>query len=728
MVDELIHVHDQFYIVSSSARLDDRTRVLKHGDTFAVFDRFGDIEAPGPPELGIYHQDTRFLSRLTLRLGNKRPLLLSSTVKDDNALLTVDLTNLDVPYNDEVIVPRGTLHMFRSKLLWEAACYDRLRVHNYGRSSIDLLFEIEFDADYADLFEVRGVTRAQRGRRFPTGFNNGVLEFAYEGLDRQLRRTSVRVDPVPEGLVGGRAHYRLQLPPGGYANYEFVIRCELDESPARSKRNQPVLHYDDVASEAAAALRAAKVDEPEIFTANEQFNDWLNRSVADLHMMRTETKYGPYPYAGVPWFSTVFGRDGIISALQCLWFDPAIARGVLSYLAATQAEKENTEQDAQPGKILHETRAGEMAHLGEVPFGRYYGSVDATPLFAVLAGAYYERTGDHQFVTSLWPHIERALFWIDNFGDADADGFVEYYRQSHRGLVNQGWKDSQDAIFHEDGSLAEGPIALSEVQGYVYAAKHTAAALARTLGKATLAEQLEAQAEKLRQAFEEKFWCDRLGIYGLALDGNKQLCRVRASNAGHCLFTGIANAERAARVGSRLTEEPFFSGWGVRTVAAGEARYNPMSYHNGSIWPHDNALIAAGCARYGLKREAATILGGLFDASLFLDLHRLPELFCGFPRRAGESPTLYPVSCSPQTWASCSVFFVLQACLGIRIHDARQELVLANPYLPQFLPEVEIKRLRVGDGSIDLRLSKHESDVAIDVLRRDGEVNLLVVK
>ncbi|HEY6205940.1 MAG TPA: amylo-alpha-1,6-glucosidase [Chthoniobacterales bacterium] len=728
MTDELIRVHDQFYIVSTSARLDDRTRVLKHGDTFAVFDRYGDIESPGPPELGIYHQDTRFLSRLTLRLGNKRPMLLSSTVKEDNALLTVDLTNLDVPHNDQVIVPRGTLHIFRAKLLRDAACYDRLRVHNYGRASIDLLFEIEFDADYADLFEVRGVTRAKRGRRFPVEFNHGALKFAYEGLDRQLRRTSIELDPAPAGLVGGRAHYRLELPPGGYATYQFVIRCELEDAASRVRSNRIALSYDDVAGEAAVELRNARLAEPEIFTANEQFNDWVNRSIADLHMMRTETEYGPYPYAGVPWFSTVFGRDGIISALECLWFNPNIARGVLSYLAATQAEKENAEQDSQPGKILHERRGGEMAHLGEVPFGRYYGSVDATPLFVMLAGAYHERSGDDQFIESIWPNVERALLWIDKFGDVDGDGFVEYSRRSPRGLVNQGWKDSQDAIFHEDGELAEPPIALSEVQGYVFAAKRAAAALAQTLQKKSFAEQLMHEAEQLRRAFEKNFWCDRLGLYGLALDGNKRLCRVRTSNAGHSLFTGIASEERASRVAAVLIAEPFFSGWGVRTVAGGEARYNPMSYHNGSIWPHDNALIAAGCARYGLKRQAAKILTGLFDASLFFDLHRLPELFCGFPRRPGESPTLYPVACSPQTWASCAVFPLLQACLGLVIRDRSEEVVFTGPYLPEFLPEVRIRRLRVGHGSVDLVLTRRQTDVAVDVLRREGEVNVHVTR
>jgi glycogen debranching enzyme len=728
MTDELIRVHDQFYIVSTSARLDDRTRVLKHGDTFAVFDRFGDIEAPGPPELGIYHQDTRFLSRLTLRLAKKRPLLLSSTTKDDNALLTVDLTNLDVAQNDEVVVPRGTLHIFRSKLLWEAACYDRLRVHNYGRSSVDLLFEIEFDADYADLFEVRGLTRAKRGRRFPVELNDGALQFGYEGLDGQVRGTSIRLEPLPDGLVGGRAHYRLELPPGGYATYQFVIQCELDDPRTRSAGNGAVLAYDDVAGQSAAALRAARGTEPEIFTANEQFNDWLNRSIADLHMMRTETEYGSYPYAGVPWFSTVFGRDGIISALECLWFDPNIARGVLSYLAATQATKENPEQDAQPGKILHEKRGGEMAHLGEIPFGRYYGSVDATPLFVMLAGAYHERTGDEQFLESIWPNVERALNWIDKFGDVDADGFVEYARRAQHGLVNQGWKDSQDAIFHDNGELAEQPIALSEVQGYVFAAKIAAARLADSLRNQILAERLRAEAERMRLQFEETFWCDRLGLYGLALDGQKKLCRVRSSNAGHCLFTGIASEDRAKRVAASLTNEPFFSGWGVRTVAAGESRYNPMSYHNGSIWPHDNALIAAGFARYGLRRDAAKILAGLFDSSLFFDLHRLPELFCGFPRRPGESPTLYPVSCSPQTWASCAVFLVLQACLGFEIYDRKQEIIFTKPYLPEFLPEVQIKRIRVGGGSIDLALTRQDTAVAVDVLRRDGDVNVVVLK
>lgn len=430
----------------------------------------------------------------------------------------------------------------------------------------------------------------------------------------------------------------------------------------------------------------------------------------------------------MPWFSTVFGRDGIITALESLWFNPTLARGVLQYLAATQATAEVPEQDAQPGKVVHEIRSGEMATLGEVPFARYYGSVDATPLFVMLAGAYHERTGDCEFSQFIWPHVVRALEWIDRYGDVDGDGFVEYSRRSARGLLHQGWKDSHDAVFHEDGTLAQPPIALCEVQGYVYAAKRAAATLAATLGDGARARELAAQAQALKRRFEEAFWCEDLGTYALALDGAKRPCRVRTSNAGHCLFTGIAHSGRAGRVAETLLAGASFTGWGIRTVAESEARYNPMSYHNGSVWPHDNALIAAGLARYCLKHEAMKILTGLFDASLFFELHRLPELFCGFPRRPGEGPTLYPVSCAPQSWASGTVFLVLQACIGLHIDGAGGKLVFSAPLLPAFLEEVRIKRLRVGRGTVDVRLTRHDDDVGINVLRREGEVSVLVAK
>ena len=725
MAREVIRVRNEFYIRSSSPRVDVRTRVLKQGDTFAVFDRFGDIETFGTGELGLYYQDTRFLSRLTLRLGKDRPLLLSSNVREDNAVMAVDATNPDAWRNGELVIPRGTVHVFRSKILWEKTCHERLRIHNYGRGAVDVLLSIEFDADFADIFELRGMSRERRGQRLETQVKPESVVLGYEGLDGRVRRTRIVFDPLPTRLTESAASFRTQLEAGEEATYRCAIACEVDgDSPI-----EITPCYEKVVQEASNSVERERAQEAQIFTANEQFNDWLNRSLADLHMMRTQTSYGPYPYAGVPWFSTVFGRDGIITALQCLTFDPSIARGVLAYLAATQADSENPEQDAQPGKVLHEMRSDEMATLGEIPFKRYYGTIDATPLFVMLAGAYYQRTGDRGLIESIWSNVERALEWIDRHGDSDGDGFIEYARKSKHGLVHQGWKDSHDAIFHRDGAAAEAPIALCEVQGYVYAAKTAASELAKSLGDITRSRELAKQAETLRNQFENAFWCEDISTYALALDGRKQACHVRTSNAGHCLFSGIASQEHARLVASTLIDETSFSGWGIRTVASDEARYNPMSYHNGSVWPHDNSLIAAGLARYGFKGSAAVILAGLLDASLFLDLHRLPELFCGFPRRPGESPTLYPVACAPQAWASGAVFLLLEACLGLSIVAPEQRLVFSKPVLPPFLRQVSIRDLKVGDARTDLLLTRHdEGDVGVNVLRREGALEVVVLK
>lgn len=720
---EIIRVKDQYYILATSSLADDRTRVLKQGETFAVFDRYGDIHPLGLGEQGIYHQGMRHLSRLALRLQGSRPLLLSSTVREDNVLLAVDLANPDLSVDDEVAIPRGTLHIHRSKFLWQGVCHERLVVRNYGLFPVEISLELEFEADFADVFEVRGVRRARRGERWAEVAGRSRVVLNYDGLDGARRCTTLECSPPPSELSGGQMRFPLHLPPRGEAGLELTIACEAPGAvPPR------VISYQAAYGEARETLMAARAQECRIYTTNEQFNDWLNRSLADLHMMITPTPQGPYPYAGVPWFNAPFGRDGIITALEYLWVNPTLAKGVLAYLASTQAKELSPERDAEPGKILHEARFGEMAALGEVPFGRYYGSVDATPLFVMLAGAYYERTGDLAFIEAIWPNIELALEWIDRYGDLDGDGFVEYARRSPRGLVHQGWKDSADSVFHADGSLAEGPIALCEVQAYVYAAKRRAAWLAEVLGRPEQASRLWQEAERLRERFEEAFWCEELGTYALALDGRKRPCRVRTSNAGHCLLAGIASPERARRTAETLLSEECFSGWGIRTVAASEARYNPMSYHNGSVWPHDNALIAYGMSCYDLKHHALRVMAGLFDATLFLELSRLPELFCGFGRRPGEGPTLYPVACNPQAWASAAVFLLLQACLGLSIDAPQGQIRFCRPLLPEFLQGVRIENLRVGRASVDLFLQRQPQGVGIEVLRREGDVEIVAIK
>jgi glycogen debranching enzyme len=714
---------DPYYIVAPAPLAGERDRVLKQGDTFAVLDHHGDVRPVGMKEQGLFHEGTRFLSCLILRLGRGEPLFLSSTVKEDNALLAVDLTNPDIREGDVVVVPRGTVHVFRGVFLWEGVCYQRIRVRNYGAARVEVSFSLRFDSDFADIFEVRGSERARRGRALPPLAAGGTVVLGYEGLDGVTRRTRLTFSPAPVRLTAAEAHFTAALDPQQEAAFHLTVACEPGGAPPPQPRN-----YDEELERATAVLAAAKANSADVYTSNEQFNDWVNRSLADLAMMVTRTPHGLYPYAGVPWFSTPFGRDGIITALQTLWVNPDVARGVLTYLAATQADATVPGQDAEPGKILHETRRGEMAALGEIPFGRYYGSVDSTPLFVLLAGAYYERTADRAFAEAIWPSVVRALRWIDESGDRDGDGFVEYHRATPEGLAQQGWKDSQDSVFHADGSLAQGPIALCEVQGYVYAAKRGAARLAVALGAADAADELDRQAETLRKRFEAAFWCEELGTYALALDGAKRPCRVRTSNPGHCLFAGIVAPERARRVAEGLLDSRSFSGWGVRTVAEGEARYNPMSYHNGSIWPHDNALIGAGLASYRLKEEAARILGGMFDASLFVDLHRMPELFGGFRRRPGEGPTLYPVACSPQAWAAGAVFHLIQACLGLRIEAATGRVYLRHPLLPSFLEEVRIRGIRVGAGSVDLRFSRHPGDVGVTVLARTGDIEVVTVK
>jgi len=716
----LEHEHD---VQADMSLTDGRRRVLKQGETFAIFDRIGDLAAEVSNEQGLYHEGTRFLSTLKLRIDGGRPLLLGSSVKDDNVLLAVDLTNPVLPREEGEPIRHGTLHLFRGTFLWGGICYQRNRFYNYGRSPIDAILSVELGADFVDLFEVRGETRERRGEILDPEVTSQYVMLGYRGLDDVERHTRLSFSPRPDAVSETAVHYEVHLEPRESKEFYVQIGCEIEQ------QSTDALPHPTAYKRALADKEELSQQHCDIYTSNEQFNDWLGQSRADLHMMLTRTGEEEwYPYAGVPWFSTPFGRDGLITALECLWNMPFIARGVLQFLARTQATGEEAARDAEPGKILHEMRRGEMAALGEIPFGRYYGTVDATPLFVMLAGAYYQRTGDLELIRDLWPNVERALHWIDSYGDSDGDGFVEYARKSPTGLRNQGWKDSSDAIFRADGSLVDGQVALCEVQGYVYAAKQHASRLARTLGKDAMADRLNREAQELKKKFEQAFWCEEIDTYALALDEENEPCAVRSSNAGHALFTGIASEEHAARVAETLFDEPSFCNWGIRTIAHTESRYNPMSYHNGSIWPHDNAIIASGLAAYGFKLETLDLLTAFFDASLFVDLRRLPELFCGFRRRPGKGPILYPVACIPQSWAAGATFMLLQSCLGLSINAPEREISFHYPLLPPSIEEIQIENLRVGDARVNLLLQRHGRDVGVTILEREGDVTVAVKK
>src|ERR1700761_5225078 len=716
---EVVQQEAPFYIPMTGPAARPR-RSLKDDDTFIVLDSHGDIGASAGGPDGLFNSDTRYLARLELALNDVQPLLLGSNLRDDNSSLTVDLTSPDIYRDGRIELQKDVLHIVRSIFLWRGTFYQRIGLQNHGEDTASFDLTLQFDNDFADLFEVRGEKRKRRGLATSELLGPTEVQFDYVGLDHTSRSTTLHFDPKPTSLSVNTASYHFELEPQQTSSLFVAVSCNRPDGA------KPVHFFRDLLAH-RRETRAFAAGATTIETSNSIFNEVLCQSMADLNMLMTDTAQGRYPYAGIPWYSTTFGRDGLITAMQMLWIDPRVARGVLKRLAHYQATSVDPLNDAAPGKILHEMRGGEMAALREVPFAQYYGSVDSTPLFVLLAGLYVERTGDDETLAGLWPSIEAALRWMDGAGDPDRDGFVEYQRASEQGLANQGWKDSFDAIFHADGKLAEGFIALAEVQGYVFAGKQLAARCATRLGKHDRAKQLEAEAKQLAERFEEAFWCEDIATYALALDGAKKPCRVRTSNAGQLLFSGMIRADRARLVAADLMRPDFFTGWGIRTVARGEARYNPMSYHDGSIWPHDNALIALGLARYDLKHPVEQVFKALFDAATYMDLRRLPELFCGFRREKGRGATLLPVACAPQAWASATPFTLLEAALGLEFDADHGEIRLRNPRLPAFLNEVVLRDLRLGASSADLRLRRHGDEVSLEVMKTRGKIQVSIV-
>jgi glycogen debranching enzyme len=668
---------------------------LKHDYTFLVADSLGDVRGGVD---GLFRNDTRVLSRFRLTIGGAPPALLGSGVSEDNVFFHANVTNRPLPQLGNHATPEGVIHIERSRFLWEERLFERWTLTNYGERPAPAPLSIAFGADFADIFEVRGHRRPARGRLLPPDIGADHIRFRYEGLDRVTRISSIAFGRAPDLIDAEHAEFRLLL----QQRTRDVLYLEIGADPAPAPGEE---RFRNAAARARVCMRNKRRRGASLRTSGRLFNLWIDKSRADLALLETDMPTGPYPFAGIPWFSTPFGRDAIVTALQTLWLDPARARGVLSFLAKNQAREMSTFADSAPGKIMHETRKGEMAALGEVPFARYYGGVDATPLFVMLAGAYARRTADLAFIEELWPSLLAAMDWIEGPADSNQDGFVDYARGETTGLVNQGWKDSVDSIFHADGRLPRGPIALLEVQGYVYAARRVMAELAARRGEPALQKRWRQRAEEIRAAVEERFWMPQSKFYALALDGDGELCRVPASNAGHLLYTGLPSTSRAAHVTAQLLSATFDTGWGVRTVCDRAARFNPMSYHNGSVWPHDTGLCAAGLARYGDRVGIRHLLNETFDAAHHFGM-RLPELLCGFARAAGEPPVGYPVACLPQAWSSGAMFMMLQAGLGLDIDAFRREIVIDRPELPSEIERLEVRGLRVGDEIVNLQFQR----------------------
>ncbi len=674
--------------------------VLKQGDAFLVADPTGDV-AGGDD--GFFHNDTRILSLFRLELAGRAPWVLGAAVSRDNVFFTATLTNFPLPPLGGAATPEGVIHIERKRLIWDNRLYERLHFTNFSTAPASVPVSITIGADYRDMFEVRGQHRPARGRLYAPTTGRASITLQYEGLDSVCRTSVIAFSEQPLEINGQGADFLIDIPQAGDVALYIEVGLDAASAPSRAR-------FRAAAAQALMAARRTRLRSARLRTRSRLFDEWIERSQADLALLTTELPTGPYPYAGIPWFSTPFGRDAIITCLQTLWLNPALARGVLNYLAHNQAHETSRFRDSAPGKIMHETRKGEMAALSELPFGKYYGGVDTTPLFVVLACEYAARTGDHAFITELWPALRAAMDWIESSDNCDADGFLSYERAAATGLANQGWKDSQDSISHADGTLAEGRIALVEVQGYVFAALRGMSRLAIQMGDDPLAEKWAARAERLRQAVETHFWMEEEGFYGLALDGQRKLCRVRASNPGHLLFCGLPAPDRARRVASGLIGAPFRTGWGIRTLASEAVRFNPMSYHNGSVWPHDTGLCAAGIAAYGQRADAVELLANMFESAVQFNM-RLPELFCGFPRAAGEPPIPYPVACLPQAWAAGAIFMMLQACLGLRVDGERGVIQIDRPYLPEGVDCLTIRRILVGTEHVDLTFERIGSRV-----------------
>jgi glycogen debranching enzyme len=695
--------------------------VLKDGALFLCARTDGDVAPAQISGEGFYANDTRHLSELRLQVGDASPVPLSHAASEDRAVL--DATNATLRSGSRPDIPQLSLSITRELMVAAGRLYHTVQAHNFLGEPVSTTISLALAADFADMFEVRGaIPRTTRGHALAPRESERGFTLAYVGEDEVFRETVVELDPRPDVLhldaSGVRAQWHVRLEPGAPVRILTTVEPSLGGRRRQRRRPESAAKELDQAEEGWRSRCTAFASD------NERFDRIIATSTSDLRALIMPAPHGHILAAGIPWYVAPFGRDALIAAGESLMLNPDLTRDALTVLASLQAREEDPWRDAEPGKILHELRVGELASAGLVPHTPYYGTVDATPLFLMRAADYHAWTGDLELLRSLRPVLDAALAWIDEHGDRDGDGFIEYERRSDAGLRNQGWKDSENAIVHADGSLAEGPIALVEAQGYVYAGKLGIAGVYEALGDAETAGRLRDEALALRAAFNEAFWNEQEGTFALALDGAKRQVASVTSNPGHCLYCGIVDGEKATKVVERLLAPDMFSGFGVRTLSSLNPAFNPMSYHNGSVWPHDNAIVAAGMKRYGHQEAVHRIASCLFEVAASAADSRLPELYCGFDRAHRGAVVAYPVACIPQAWAAAAPLLLLQAMLGISASAPTGALTIERPSLPDWLGHIRLERLCVGQATVTLDFQRGGQATSFTLVEQSGELNV----
>ncbi|MGE8203001.1 glycogen debranching N-terminal domain-containing protein [Heyndrickxia sp. NPDC080065] len=696
-------------------------RVIKENDLFFLTDTKGNVPENHYYGMGLYTKDTRFLSKLDLKINGEDPVLLSSNA-EENFMATILLTNPHIENDDELILWRESVEIERSRFIYDDVLYESIKVKNYYPKPISFDISVHMDVDFSDMFIVRGFQTGDIGHRTGQTVEDNSLIYHYIGADNVKRATKVTWDKKAKSVSSqGDIAFDFQLDHAEEERFTMMIQPQIGDLDVKEIIPREVAIQKLEHSFIKWGEKITKVQ-----TDHQPLQRLVDRGISDLKVLLTDLGYGQFPVAGLPWFGVPFGRDSLIAALQMLAFNPEIAKGTLLTLASKQGKKVDPYRDEQPGKIMHEIRYGELAMTNQIPFTPYYGTIDATPLFLVLLTEYVKWTGDLEFFVQLKDHIESALNWIDQYGDRDGDGFVEYYQESAKGIANQGWKDSGDSIVHRNGDYGEAPIALSEVQGYVYQGKIGIAGLYEKIGDIEKAEKLRNEAEVLKEKFHQSFWMEDTQFYAIALDKEKKQVGTITSNPGHVLFSSMLNKDRADAVVKTLLSPKMFSGYGIRTMGGGEAGYNPMSYHDGSIWPHDNSMILLGMSKLGYQHDAKQVINGLVEAAAYFEYDRLPELYCGYGKEKGKA-IKYPVACSPQAWAAGTPLVFIQSLLGLFPNSLDNEIHL-TPTLLEEMNFLKVENISVGGGQISVSVVRDNNEIHVTVDKNTTNFDVIIHK